>query len=81
MRLCAKPGCIVEVPKRGYCPPHLAEYMRQYRTDTARRAFRKGFEAFRALAIAQFERVNGGQMNGHTAAAIVRTLELSAKTP
>jgi hypothetical protein len=76
MRLCSKPGCIVEVTKPGYCAPHMAEYMRKHRESTAERSFRKGFEQCRKIAIAQFEVIGDAGMTGWTAATIMRRVDL-----
>jgi len=49
--------------------------MRSHRKGFRSRTFRKGFEAFRALAIAQCEVIGENTMNGWTAAEIMRRME------
>ena len=60
------------------CAECHASYQKNYRGRAARaleqRAYRRGFEAFRAAAVARFTAIPQSEMNGLVAAEIVRQI-------
>lgn len=57
------------------CKVCVAEYMRGYRKISGGLKFRKGVDAMRTAAIRKFEQIGPGEMNGYTAAQILKTCE------
>ncbi len=78
MRLCSKCGVEPAKPGQSYGKKCHAEYMQGNRKGTqARAAMRNaalGAEDFRGKAVMTFERIADREMNGRTAAEIVRNL-------
>ena len=78
--LCSDCKLQPRIPGNSYCPECKAKYMRGYRKvaaeTTQTRNVKRGMEMMRSAALRAFQQLGDAEMNGRTAADIVRRLQL-----